>query len=296
MIIGTRGSALARAQTEMVIKQLKALFPQLEIEIKIIATTGDKVTDRPLEALGGFGAFVKELDQRIVSGEIDVAVNSLKDMPVVLSEGTTLAAVLPRGPVEDVIIPKIALNEIPEGSTIGTSSVRRRALLRSQRPDLVIKDMRGNVPTRIRKWKEGMYDAIVLARAGIERLGLTVDFQVLDPKVFVPAVGQGAIAVVCAEKSPYLEQLKALDDSKTRMEVEAERFVLRELGGGCSVPIGVWARLEDETLRLRGVVIGEDGSLTADVSETIPLKKLDEGLKRVVEEMSEGMEGKHACT
>ncbi len=297
MIIGTRGSALAKAQTEMVIEQLKSRFPELEVKIKIIATTGDKVRDRPLEALGGFGAFVKELDQRIVSKEIDVAVNSLKDMPVVLTEGTALAAVLPRGPVEDVIVPDIPLSKLPEGATVGTSSVRRKALIRSRRPDLVIKDMRGNVPTRIRKWKEGMYDAIVLARAGIDRLGLKVPYFSLDPEVFVPAVGQGAIAIVCKENSPYLAMLEILNDRKTRTEVDAERFVLKALGGGCSVPIGVWARLEDDTLRLRGVVVGDQGKLTADIREEIPIKILDKGLEKVVEEMSKGMEGrKNACT
>ena len=297
MIIGTRGSALAKAQTEMVIQQLKSRFPELEIQTKIIATTGDKVRDRPLESLGGFGAFVKELDQRIVSGEIDVAVNSLKDMPVVLTEGTVLAAVLPRGPVEDVIIPDIPLSQLPEGATVGTSSVRRKALLQSIRSDLVIKDMRGNVPTRIRKWKEGMFDAIVLARAGIDRLGLNVPYHILDPEVFVPAVGQGAIAIVCAKKSTYLQALETLNDRKTRAEVEAERFVLRELGGGCSVPIGVWARLDEDIMNLRGVVIGDQGRLTADVNERIPVKNLEKGLGKVVKEMSKGMEGRqNACT
>jgi hydroxymethylbilane synthase len=152
--------------------------------------------------------------------------------------------------------------------------------------------MRGNVPTRVRKWKEGMFEAIVLARAGIDRLGLKVPYQILDPKVFVPAVGQGAIAIVCSENSPYLKHLETLNDPQTRMEVEAERFVLKELGGGCSVPIGVWARLEGSTLRLRGVVIGDEGRLTAEVAEEIPVKSLERGLAKVVKEMRKGMEGR----
>lgn len=285
MIIGTRGSALAMAQTRMVAKELGERCSGVSIEVREIKTMGDRVTDRPLASLGGYGAFTKELDQRIVSGEIDVAVNSLKDMPVDLTPGTELAAVLPRGPVEDVLLSKVPLDQLPAGAVVGSSSVRRRSILLWKRPDLDVRDLRGNVPTRIRKWKEGEYDAIILARAGLYRLGIEERYFVLDPEVFTPAVGQGAIAVVCAASSEYLPCLRRLDDRKTRTEVEAERFILRALGGGCSVPIGVWATLRDGELRVRGSVISERSNESVFISRDIPLADREEGLMSMAEAM-----------
>ena len=285
MIIGTRGSALALAQTRMVVKQLASLCPELGVEVREIKTTGDRVTDRPLASLGGYGAFTKELDQRIVDGEIDAAVNSLKDMPVDLTPGTELAAVLQRGPVEDVLLSKVPLEDLPPGAVVGSSSVRRRSILQWKRPDLEVRDLRGNVPTRIRKWKEGEYDAIILAKAGLVRLGIEVQHFVLDPGVFTPAVGQGAIAVVCAAGSKHLRCLHQLDDAKTRVEVDAERCVLRALGGGCSVPIGVWATLDGNELRVRGSVVTEVRSESIFIDRTIPLDRKEEGLKEMAEAM-----------
>ena len=191
MIIGTRGSALALAQTALVVKELERRCPGVELEVREIRTVGDRVTDRPLSSLGGYGAFTKELDQRIVSGEVDIAVNSLKDMPVDLTPGTELAAVLPRAPVEDVLLSKVPLDELPKGAVVGSSSVRRRSLLLWKRPDLEVRDLRGNVPTRIRKWKEGEYDAIVLARAGILRLGITERFTCSIQRFSLPRPDRG---------------------------------------------------------------------------------------------------------
>ncbi|MFA5311792.1 MAG: hydroxymethylbilane synthase [Methanomassiliicoccales archaeon] len=291
MIIGTRGSRLAVSQTNIVTERLNKAFPSLETEVRMIATTGDKVRDRPLSALGGFGAFVKELDDRIISGEIDASVNSLKDMPVVPTEGTRIAAILARGPVEDVIVSSVPLDEIRQGAVVGTSSVRRKAMLLNLRPDLEIKDLRGNVQTRLSKLKEGRFEAIVLAKAGLERLNIDCDAHILDPGVFVPAVGQGAIAVSCAANSVFHERLARLNDTETRLCVEAERYVLSGLGGGCSVPIGIWAVKELDTLRVRGIVLREDGSKAFRIDRHLDTEHLREGLDLYVKEMEKGCEG-----
>lgn len=282
---------MAVAQTRMAVALLAERCPDLEVEIMVIRTVGDRVTDRPLSSLGGLGAFTKELDQRIVAGEIDVAVNSLKDMPVDLTSGTVLAAVLPRGPVEDVLLAPVPFDELPPGAVIGSSSVRRRSLIKNRRPDLVVRDLRGNVPTRVRKWKEGEYDAIVLARAGLERLGIEEGGFVLDPAVFTPAPGQGAIAIVCGENSPYLRHLQRLDDDRTRTEVEAERYVLKRLGGGCSVPIGVWAVREGANLRVHGSITADERGKGLFIERTVPVQGMAMGLDEMVEEMRSALGG-----
>ncbi|MDH7507781.1 MAG: hydroxymethylbilane synthase [Methanomassiliicoccales archaeon] len=290
MIVGTRGSKLALAQTSIFINALKKKFPDVSVDIKRIVTSGDKIRDRPLSALGGYGAFVKELDREILDGNIDVAVNSLKDMPVKLTEGTCLAAVLPRGPVEDVIIPPLPLEKLPPGSVVGTSSIRRKALLMSKRGDLVIKDLRGNVTTRLRKLESREYDAIVMARVGLERIGFGGHFLPLDPEEFIPAVGQGAIAVVCKKGSEYEEMLKSIEDPVTRMEVDVERFILGALGGGCSVPIGLWAKVDGNHMRVRGVVLTEFGKRLAKVDRTFAIETIPQALDSIVSELRKGME------
>lgn len=282
---------MALAQTRMVVGQLAERCPELDIEIVEVKTVGDRVSDRPLSSLGGFGAFTKELDQRIVAGEIDAAVNSLKDMPVDLTPGTALATVLPRGPVEDFLLSQVSFDDLPKGAVIGSSSVRRRSLIMRRRPDLEVRDLRGNVPTRIRKWKEGDYDAIVVARAGLVRLSIDEKGFPLDPSIFTPAVGQGAIAVVCAEDSHYLSQLRWLDDLKTRTEVEAERYVLKKLGGGCSVPIGVWAVLEGSNLRVHGSIVSDNRARDVFIERTISLHEMEDGLEEMVATMLPAMGG-----
>jgi len=291
MIIGTRGSKLAMFQTNMVVARLNGSYPELRTDVKIISTTGDKVRDKPLSALGGFGAFVKELDDRMLSGEIDASVNSLKDMPVVPTEGTKIAAVLPRGPVEDVIISPVSFEELKQGAVVGTSSVRRKAMLLHERPDLVIKDLRGNVPTRISKLKEGKYDAVVLAKAGVQRLGIECEAHILDPEVFIPAAGQGAIAVCCLSTSKYSEQLGCLNDTETQLCVDAERRVMVGLGGGCSVPIGLWAVRTDRGLRVRGTVLREDGSKAFRLDRAMRMDELQKDLDQFVKDMNEGWQG-----
>jgi hydroxymethylbilane synthase len=290
MILGTRGSRLALAQSNMVVKSMTEKFPDEMVELKIVSTVGDRVHDQPLASLGGFGAFVKELDNKILSGEIDVAVNSLKDMPVVPTEGTMIAAILPRGPVEDVLVSDTSLDVMRPGAVIGTSSVRRRCLLLNLRPDLVVKDLRGNVPTRVGKMKDRAYDGIILARAGIERLNIDCTMYVLDPEQFVPAVGQGAIAIVCKVGSPYANMLAAFDDGDTRVCVEAERHVMKALGGGCSVPIGIWATMAKNGLRMRAIVLDESGTTSFRLDRLLDLRKLNEDLDVFGKELMFGWE------
>jgi hydroxymethylbilane synthase len=285
MILGTRGSRLALAQSEMVLKLMREKYPEEMVELKIISTVGDRVHDQPLSSLGGFGAFVKELDSKILSGEIDIAVNSLKDMPVVPTEGTEIVAILPRGHVEDVLVSTKPLENMAPGSVIGTSSVRRRCLLMNLRPDLVVKDLRGNVPTRVGKMKDGTFDGIIIARAGIERLNLDCTMYVLDPEKFIPAVGQGAIAIVCKAGSPYSKMLAAFDDAETRVCVEAERYVMRSMGGGCSIPIGIWATKDENTLRLRAIVLDSDGMTSFRLDRSIEMEGLQEGLDYLTKEL-----------
>jgi hydroxymethylbilane synthase len=290
MILGTRGSRLALAQSNMVLQLMREKHPDEMVELKIISTVGDRVHDQPLASLGGFGAFVKELDNKILSGEIDIAVNSLKDMPVVPTEGTEIVAILPRGPIEDVLVSTQSLESMRPGSVIGTSSVRRRCLLLNLRPDLVVKDLRGNVPTRVGKMKDGSYDGIIIARAGVERLNIDCQMYVLDPEQFVPAVGQGAVAIVTKSGSPYAKMLRDLDDEGTRVCVEAERHVMRFLGGGCSVPIGIWATKDGDRLRLRGIVLDEDGMTSFRLDRSIKMEGLSQGLDAFAKELMGGWE------
>ncbi|MBN1109929.1 MAG: hydroxymethylbilane synthase [Methanomassiliicoccales archaeon] len=291
MIIGTRGSRLAVAQTDIFLERLRSLFPLVNAEVRMISTTGDRVRDRPLHAMGGFGVFVKELDERILAGDIDCAVNSLKDMPMDLTPGTRLACVLPRGPAEDVLVADVPLQELREGAVLGTSSVRRKAMLLHQRPDLNIRELRGNLTTRLKKMRSEGMDGIVVARAGLERLAVRCERHTLDPEVFVPAVGQGAIAVVCREGLPEGRQLSALDDGRTRLEVESERFLQRALGGGCSVPVGIHAVTEGKRMTVRAAVLLPDGSRRFDMAEGFTIADRHAALNDMVGTLLEGAEG-----
>ena len=279
MIIGTRSSSLAMAQTNTVI----SLLAGEDIEVKKISTSGDRITDKPLRSFG-LGAFVRELDAMVVSGEIDLAVNSLKDMPSEDAEGTMLVAVLPRGPIEDVLLSDVPLEELPQGAVVGTSSVRRAAILHHIRPDIEIKDLRGNVHTRLDKWKRGEYDAIILARAGLERLHLQEKYHILDPNVFVPAAGQGAIAVVCAKNSPYRERLAQLNDEATRKDVDVERKILCELGSGCSIPVGIHAT--EEGSFVTAVAVSEERIVR--ISQRV---NSENDIKSIAAELRRGIDG-----
>jgi len=254
MIIGSRGSHLALWQAEWVAAQLAARGRKARIQI--IKTTGDKITDVALSKIGSKGLFTKELEEALLRGEIDLAVHSLKDMPTEIPAGLELAAVPQREDPRDALIGS-TLHELKQGARVGTSSLRRSAQLRAARPDLTVESLRGNLDTRLRKLDKGQFDAIVLAAAGLRRLGWAHRIaEALPVEIMCPAPGQGALAIETREGSGLGE---LLDDNPSRLAVTAERALLGGLGGGCQVPIGAHARLEGETLHLRAVVASPDG-------------------------------------
>jgi hydroxymethylbilane synthase len=261
--IGTRGSALALWQANHVADRLRPLAAPRPVELVLIQTTGDRVQDRPLAQIGGDGLFTKEIQRALLAGTADVAVHSLKDLPTLPVDGLVLAAVPLRGPTGDAFVSRRhrAFDALPQGAVIGTSSLRRRAQVLHRRPDLRLVDMRGNVETRLRKLAERDLDSLVLARAGLERLGLADAItEILDPSWMLPAVGQGALGLECrADDRETLGFLAALDDAPSRQAVLAERALLRALGGGCLVPIGAAAAVEGDSLTLRGAVLSPDG-------------------------------------
>jgi hydroxymethylbilane synthase len=260
--IGTRGSALALWQTNHVARILKERFGY-ETEIIKIKTTGDKILDSPLAKIGSKGLFVKEIEIAMLEKRVDIAVHSAKDVPTEQPEGLVIAAFLEREDPRDALISKdrISLEELPKGTVIGTSSLRRRAQLLNFRPDLNLVDVRGNVDTRLRKMSEGQFDAIILAKAGLKRMGHESDItQVIDTSVMLPAVGQGSIAVECREDDEeMLSVLKQISHYETYVAVIAERALLRFLEGGCQVPIGAFGRVEEGKLVLDGMIASLDG-------------------------------------
>jgi hydroxymethylbilane synthase len=263
--IGTRGSALARRQVELAIEALKHAEPGIEIETVIVQTEGDRRPDVSLDSAGGQGIFVKDIEQRLLAGDIDLAVHSLKDMPSETPPGLCIAAVLPREDARDALVARdgMDLDSLPEGARIGSDSRRRGVQLLALRPDLRIEAIRGNVDTRIRKVEGGEYDGVALAVAGLRRLGLMDHAtQVFEVTEVVPAPGQGAIAIECREDAVAVRQLlAAIDDAGTRAATEAERAFLHVLGAGCRLPVGAHATASGDTLKLRAVIAGEDGVL-----------------------------------
>jgi len=267
--LGTRGSALARWQTEHVAGLLRQAWPELIWEVALFQTQGDRVLDTPLPLIGGKGLFTAELEAALRGRAIDLAVHSLKDLPTELPLGLAVGAVPPRANVADVLVSRAGhtLDTLPYAAVVGTSSRRRAAQLLHQRPDLQISDIRGNVDTRIRKALDpaGPYDAVVLARAGIERLGrLAAVSQVLPLEVMLPAPGQGALAVQCRDEARSLALLAPIDHRPARAATLAERAFLRGLGGGCAVPIAAYAIVEADQLLLRGRVTSLDGRTQLD--------------------------------
>jgi hydroxymethylbilane synthase len=258
LIIGSRGSKLALWQANWVRERLEALGSPCRLEI--IKTTGDKIADVPLAKVGTKGLFTKEIEEALLAGRIDLAVHSLKDLPTELPAGLRLAAIPPREDARDALVGR-RLEELAAGAKVGTSSLRRVAQLRAARPDLIIEPVRGNLDTRLRKLGGGQYDALVLAAAGLKRLGWEDRIaEYLPESVMCPAVGQGALAIETREEGEAAQVCGQLDDACTRAAVEAERAVLRALGGGCQVPIGAHARLTGGQLRLLGVVVTPDGA------------------------------------
>jgi hydroxymethylbilane synthase len=262
--IGTRGSALALWQARHVEALLAAQPGVPPLELVHIRTTGDAQREVPLWQTEGRAFFTREIDEALAGGTIDVAVHSLKDLPTALAPGLTLAATLARQDPRDALLTRTgdSLRELPPGARIGTSSLRRRAFLKRLRPDAVAAELRGNVPTRIERLKGGDYDAIILAAAGLVRLGLAQHVtEYLSPEEFLPAVSQGVIGVCArAGDEAALGWLRALDDRGARLAVSAERALLRRLEGGCQVPLGALAELRGDTLSLQAAVCALDGS------------------------------------
>jgi hydroxymethylbilane synthase len=259
--IGTRGSLLARWQAEHV--QARLVERGHEVELVIITTTGDRLLDRRLESVGGKGAFLKEIEEAMQAGEVDLAVHSLKDVPTVLPEGLKLCAMLERADPRDALISLGAtLAELPPGARVGTTSLRRVAQVRAARPDLEVADLRGNVDTRLRRLREGRFDAILLAMAGLVRLGRDREVtEALDARAFVPAPGQGTIALECrADDRMVQDAVRPLHHEPTARAVTAERAFLATLGGGCNVPLGAHAALSGRGLELVGFVARTDGT------------------------------------
>ena len=263
LTFATRPSALARWQTARVIQLLQAAHPGLECTEYVITTEGDRVLDRPLPEIGGKGLFTSELEEALLSGKVHAAVHSLKDLPVEATPGIVVAAIPEREAAYDVLVcaEGQTLSSLPEGARVGTCSLRRTAQLLARRPDLAILPLRGNVETRLRKVLSGEYDAIILAQAGLTRLGLQAHISEVFPlEVMLPAPGQGALAVQCrAEDTETLELLAAIHDPLTAAAVGAERAFLSGLGGGCSLPIAAFAEKNNGQIILTGAVISADG-------------------------------------
>ena len=273
LTLGTRGSALARWQTDWVLARLHEAWPGLDSRTRLFTTSGDKILDKPLPEIGGKGLFTEELENALRTGEIDLAVHSLKDLPIDDTVGLTLGAICAREDARDVLIAREGwtLASLPHGARIGTSSLRRSAQLLAARPDLTLLPLRGNVDTRVRKALAGEYDAIVLAAAGVVRLGLHQHItEYLPFDVMLPAPGQGALAVQCrAGDSAVLELLATLDHPATRSATMAERAFLDRLGGGCSAPIAAYGQMAAEdrpVLQLTGLVASLDGRRVIRVS------------------------------
>jgi hydroxymethylbilane synthase len=269
--LGTRGSALALFQSRWIAARLALVAPAVTVEIVEISSAGDQITDVPLSMMEGTGFFTSSIERALSAGEVDVAVHSFKDLPVEAADGLIVAAVPERAPVEDVLCARdgLAFHQLPHGSTIGTCSARRTAQVRARRPDLDIRPLRGNVPTRVGRVTSGELDAIVLARAGLVRLGLDAHVtEVFPVEMMLPAPAQGALAVQCRTADTDLRHmLFALEHPPTRRAVQAERSLLHALGGGCSVPVGALATCEGAMLSLAAGVFALESPRAVRVEE-----------------------------
>lgn len=275
LTIATRKSPLAMWQAEYVQADLSRAFPDLAVELLPMSTKGDRILDTPLAKVGGKGLFIKELEVAMMEGRADIAVHSLKDVPMEFPKGFGLHAICPRENPYDAFVSNNydSFAELPQGAIVGTSSLRRQAQLRAKRPDLVIKDLRGNVNSRLAKLDAGDYDAIILACAGLIRLnmGFRIKEQIA-PEISLPAVGQGAVGIECRNDQPeVIVLLQALACPETTIRVSAERAMNAKLEGGCQIPIGSFAELNNDELRLRGLVASVDGKLVCQSEQTVSL-------------------------
>ena len=299
--IGTRGSLLATTQSTWVKNQIEAHHPGVSVELVIIVTKGDKILDVPLAKVGGKGLFVKEIEEALLRKDVDLAVHSMKDVPSELPEELHLGIIPPREDPHDAFITTqfAAFTDLPEGATVGTSSLRRRSQLAALRPDLKIVDLRGNLDTRLRKLDEGQFQAIILAAAGLNRLGMSNRATgYFSAKDMLPAVGQGALGIeLRKDDEELLAGLSFLNDEKTTIAVAAERSFLQRLEGGCQVPIGAFAEVQDNTVELTGLVASIDGTVVlkeslkgpADEAEQLGTQLanmlLDKGAREILAEV-----------
>ncbi len=307
IVIATRGSKLALWQAEWIKAQIEEIEPELDVGLNKIKTTGDKIVDVPLAQVGGKGLFVKEIEEAILRGEADLAVHSMKDVPTDLPGGLHLSSITKREDPRDAFIAQIQnskfkiqnFNELPQGANVGTSSLRRICQLLNKRPDLTITQLRGNVDTRIKKLDEGLFDAIILAAAGVKRLGHADRItEKLDTNLCLPAIGQGAVGLECRVDDEFINSLLArLDHEETSICVRAERAFLKILEGGCQVPIGAFARIADGRVVIEGLVGSVNGkTLIRDRVEGMPQdaeslgevlaeKLLAEGAKEILDKV-----------
>ncbi|WP_107919190.1 hydroxymethylbilane synthase [Neisseria elongata] len=279
LVIASRESMLAMWQAEYIKGRLKALYPDCEVEILGMTTRGDQILDRTLSKIGGKGLFIKELEQALQDGRADLAVHSIKDVPMELPEGFALAAIGERASPFDAFVSNqyARLEEMPEGAIVGTSSLRREAQLRAKFPHLTIKPLRGNVQTRLSKLDNGDYDAIILAAAGLQRLGLDGRIrEILSPADSLPAAGQGALGIeIAARRTDLADILRPLNHEETAACVTAERALARALGGSCQVPLAAYCVMEDGLLTLNGLVGHPDGSVIIEASAQAPAAYAD---------------------
>jgi hydroxymethylbilane synthase len=296
--IGTRGSPLALSQANAIAGRLRGLDAGCAVELVIIQTQGDQVRDQPLSRIGGDGLFTKAIQDAVLAGRADIAVHSLKDLPTAPVQGLILAAVPARGSTGDAFVSHRfkRFDELPPGARIATGSLRRQAQIRHHRPDLELVEIRGNIDTRLRKLRDTDLDGLIMAQAGLERLGLANAItEILDPEWMLPAVGQGALGLECRADDNVSRQLLAqIDDHSTHQGVAAERAFLFALGGGCLVPIGALAIVSDENLRLHGAVLSPNGrerlagessgtlSQSTAVGEKLAARLLGEGAERLL--------------
>ena len=263
LVLGTRGSKLALQQSQWFQARLHEVAPDVQVTLRKIQTSGDKIVDVPLAKIGGKGLFVKEIEEALLAGEIDLAVHSMKDVPAELPDGLEILCVPPREDARDALISRDGrrFKDLPQGARIGTASLRRQAQLLNARPDLRIEMLRGNLDTRLRKLKEGQFDAIVLAAAGLHRLAWAQEItEYLDPVVSLPAIGQGALGIEGRSGDHFVRLiLDRLNDQTTGTTVTAERAFLYRLEGGCQVPIAAYATLSNGQLTLKGLVASVDG-------------------------------------
>lgn len=287
MRIGTRGSKLALAQAGKVCGLLKARG--VDAEQVVIKTSGDIHTSEPLHVIkGGVGAFVREIDDRLLLGEVDAAVHSLKDVPTVRPQGLATAAVLKRESALDVAVTRSGerLSGLKEGSVVGTSSTRRTAMIKRHYPGLRTENIRGNVDTRLRKLNDGEYDAILLAEAGLIRLNMDLRVERLDPYVFVPSSNQGVISIVTKKDCEAYEAVSALNDPTTWVETRVERIITAAMDGGCVVPMGAYAKKEGDGIDVVCEILSLDGRRQVRVQERIPMDRYEESALKLAERLA----------